>query len=44
MSSEFSLECSYWDLPPPNPAPLRLGIKLTETYDTTGIINFYHNQ
>lgn len=42
MESNFVLECPKWSNAYPLPPPLKLSLRLSETYDYTGIIDFYH--
>ncbi len=44
MIVNFDVYCENWGESYPGPAPFRMSMRLSETYDATGIMNFYHVQ
>ena len=43
MECDFMMDCGKWDNAYPDPAPLKLSLRISETYDYSGIIDFYHS-
>jgi len=44
MDARYEINCTNWNTAYPGEAPLSLSLRLSETYDATGIIDFYHKQ
>ena len=42
MESQILINCNQWDEEYPNDPPLKLSLRLSETYEYNTIIDFYH--